>query len=145
MINPQRFELLFQCFLYLSLFVTNLSLVHDGKLLIRFNQIFHKVLWFIVGHKQTATKCFKALSEFLHWFQLKSCPHYPWFAIHLVLWNTHVVKSWIKAVQRDKLNVFDFLLHCPIKDRVVMDSQVISEPQNHSILYMIWLFEFRQW
>ena len=81
-----------------------------------------------MSNKQIAAKSFKISSELFHSLQLEPCPDNTCFSVHLELWYTHVIKSWIKAIQRYKLNITDFLIYCPVKDCIIMNSQVISEP-----------------
>ena len=89
----------------------------------------------IVGDHQSTSKVFKLLAERSHGLDLKLCPNDSSLA-SLIL-GLLVEEAGVKAVNRKDFFVSHCrLFECPVEDGVVVNAEVVSEPQDYSVHFL---------
>ena len=131
-------QILQKCLLNLQLLIRDLLLVHNHVMLFRVQQLPQVLLWLLKGNQELALNSLKIGTQRLNTLKLKPRPHdsrlsCSIFGLRLFL----VVVSRIEAVNWDDLLVCALVLHGPVHDVVIMQSEIVAQPQNYSDLAVI--------
>ena len=87
-----------------------------------------------MSNKEITANFNQAFSQVLYCFKHKQCSMYTCLAIYFKLLNAVIVEPWIEAVDRDHFQMnYILLFDNPIEDRIIMNTEVVSEPQDDSV------------
>lgn len=112
----------------------DLLLVDDGRLdVASTDQLAQERLWFLVGDQQAGPDVFKVLAKASDGLQVEPGPQVTTL-FDVILFDRPVVKARIEAVNWQHFFVCDLLLLCsPVHHWVIMEAQVIAQPENYPV------------